>query len=94
MRNFTHYVVTTNNNAGLYYVTPLSTAQDLPQFPQRMVRWSCAGPYLIAWGHTIVTHKPLPDEMFSGTKPTTKSNNPIGNWFRQRRKALPRLLDL
>ena len=93
MRNFTHYVVTTNNNAGLHYVTPLSTAQDLPQFPQRMVRWGCAGPYLIAWGHTIVTHKPLPDEMFSGTKPTTKSNNPIGNWFRQRRKALPRLLD-
>ena len=93
MRNFTHYVVTTNN-AGLHYVAPLSGARDLPQFPQRMVRWGCVGPYLIAWGHTIVTHKPLPDALFNDAAINIKSSTPIGNWFRQRRKALPRLLDL
>ena len=52
------------------------------------------GYWLVSLGHTIVTHKPLPDEMFSGAKPNAKSNSPIGNWFRQRRSALPRLLDL
>jgi hypothetical protein len=88
MRDFTHYVVTSNSTAGLGYISPLNGTRDLPPFPQRMVRWGCAGPCLIAWGHTVVTHKPLPDELFIGNQTATKLRNPIGNWFRKRRDAI------
>lgn len=88
MRDFTHYVVAANSNAGLGYISPLTGTRDLPPFPQRMVRWGCAGPCLIAWGHTVVTHKPLPDEFFLGAPAATTLRNPIGNWFRKRRDAI------
>ena len=92
MRDFTHYVVTSNSSAGLSYIAPLNGTRDLPAFPQRMVRWGCAGTCLIAWGHTIVTHKPLADELFIGANSAAHSRNPIGNWFRQRRAGFPSIL--
>ncbi len=91
MRDFTHYVVA-NSTAGLNYLSPLASARDLPPFPQRIVRWGCNGPYLIAWGHTVVTHKPLPDELFTITKADAKIFKSIGNWFRKRREGRPSIL--
>ena len=91
MRDFTHFVVA-NSNAGLSYLSPLTSARDLPPFPQRIVRWGCSGPYLIAWGHTIVTHKPLPDDAFLAQSAQSHHGNPIGNWIRKRRQGLPSIL--
>lgn len=93
MRDFTHYVVSSNSGAGLHYdVSPLNRARDLPPFPQRIARWSCDGPYLIAWGHTVVTHKPLPDELFIAAEPEAARFKSISNWFRKRREYRPQIL--
>ncbi len=93
MRDFTHYVVTSNSGVGLNYdVSPLSRSRDLPAFPQRIARWSCDGPYLIAWGHTVMTHKPLPDKLFLPTQLDRNAINPIGNWIRSRRNAKTSIL--
>ena len=93
MRDFTHYVVTSGAGAFLNYdVSPLTRAQDLPPFPQRIARWGCDGPYLIAWGHTVITHKPLPDQLFLPVQLNTNALSPIGNWIRKRRKARSNIL--
>jgi hypothetical protein len=93
MRDFTHYVVSSNSGAGLNYdVSPLNRARDLPPFPQRIARWGCDGPYLIAWGHTVMTHKPLADQLFLPTHLDTNAVSPIGNWIRRRRKTNTNIL--
>ena len=93
MRDFTHYVVTSNAGSRLHYdVSPLASSRDLPPFPQRIARWGCDGPYLIAWGHTVVTHKPLPDKLFLPAQLAFNAVSPLGNWIRNRRNARPNIL--
>ncbi len=86
MRNFTHYIVTNHADIGLNYVLPFSSNRDLQRRPQRMVKWGCVGPCLIAWGrNNNVPHAPLADDLFLPPEQMRNAHNSIGQWFKKRR---------